>query len=122
MYFVIYMIANATWAVLMHFALNRLRLPNRMVFRCLTCGSKLYFRPSTYRWTFIDQMAWALVAWVVVFRFRYQLPPGTMITLTFVLLFAWAVVVRRTVRAYFLWRHPVRCQGGGHVKPVPQAT
>lgn len=119
MYFVFYMLVSAFWAALTVRFL-RGRVPNRILIRCSACGSKLYQRPTTYRWAIIDYMAWALVAWVVVFR--HQLPLTIMIPLVLVLLVVWAVTVHRLVRTYFFWRHPIRCQGGGHAKPVPQAT
>lgn len=113
--FAIYTIVCVVYAI-MSIRFMRKRLPNRVLIQCLACGSKLYQYPSTYRWGFVDRMLWALVAWVVVFR--HHPPLGIMIALVFVLMFTWAIVVCRIVHAYFVWRHPFRCQGGGHTKPA----
>lgn len=116
--FIIYMLAAFVWGL----AFGRItrRVPNLILIRCSTCGSRLYQRPSTKRWRCADTMAWAFVAWMVVWRHHF--PHLVAIAFALVLLVAWMETVQRVVHAYWMWRHPLRCQGGGHFNPVPQGT
>jgi hypothetical protein len=96
------------------------KLPNRVLIRCSSCGTKLYKYPHTKRWVFIDSMVWMLVAWVVVFRLYPHISGPLMWLMIFILVFVWKSAQRRLVHAYFMWRHPWRCQDGGHFAPAPQ--
>lgn len=118
MLFAIYIFGNALAALIFVPFINR-KFPNRLLLRCSACGSKLYQRPITRRWIFADSMAWALVAWIVIWR--NPLPTGILITFFLILVLAWNSIVRHLVHAYWMWRHPFRCQDGGHVQPVPQS-
>lgn len=97
-----------------------LKYPNPMLIRCPACGSKLYSRPSTKRWAWVDTMVWCAMGWFIIWRHHF--PVGYSVALFFVTLVAWNATVNRVVHAYWMWRHPVRCQGGGHVAPLPQGS
>lgn len=95
-------------------------LPNRWLILCASCGSKLWLRPKTKKGQFVDTYILFLVAWAVLFRLR--LPELPNFALLMVLIFAEQSAKDRLMARYFLWRHPVRCQGGGHLSPAPQGT
>lgn len=116
--FLVFMGGNAIIAIVL--AVMSGTLPNPVLLRCSACGSKLYQRPSTKRWAWVDMMVWCLMAWLIIWRHNF--PIGASIALFFVTLFAWSATVNRVVHAYWMWRHPIRCQGGGHVVPLPQGS
>lgn len=116
MSFLVFMGANAVITFIM-LPLAR-RFPNQVLMRCSACGAKLYSRPSTKRWAWLDMMAWCAMAWFTIWR--HSFPVGASVLLFFVTMVAWNTAVNRLVHAYWVWRHPIRCQGGGHVAPLPQ--
>lgn len=116
--FIIYMLTVVVFGLV--FPRVPHKAPNYVLIHCTACGSKLYQRPSTKRWAFVDTLGWGLIAWFVVWQ--HHLPFFISFVFAVVLVFAWTIAVRRVVHAYWLWRHPLRCQGGGHLNPVPQGT
>lgn len=119
--FLIYMVGNAILcAILGPFLIKKARTYNRVLLRCSACGAKLHTHPTTKRWWWIDMMAWVLVAWFTVWRSAPYVSFGITILFFFVSLVVWGMAVKRLVHAYWMWRHPWRCQGGGHLDPVPQ--
>lgn len=94
---------------------------NLPVLRCSVCDAYMYrFRPKGWRWRLTEHILFQIVACITVWRINP--PPIIGILLVFVIGLAFVTGFTRSYHAYWLWRHPIRCQGGGHLKPVPQAT
>jgi hypothetical protein len=94
---------------------------NPAVLRCSSCGAYMYsFHPKGWRFWWLQQILFQIVCWIVVWRIN---PPFVIgMPLVFVVGLAFVTALRRGYHTYWRWRHPIRCQGGGHLKPMPQAT
>lgn len=119
--FLFYLFGNACVAWILSPWLIK-RQPNRLLIKCSACGAKLYMNPTTKRWWWADMMAWVLVAWFTVWRAAPHVSSVITLVMFFTSLFVWNMAVTRLVHAYFMWRHPIRCQGGGHFVPQPQGS
>lgn len=112
--FVVYMLMWVMWFPV-HVYVNR-KTPNRPLIKCSACGSYLYQRPRAKRWIFADRTACSLLLWFTVWRYG---PSLIAIPLATILIIAWVLMTRRLIHAYWIWRHPLRCGEGGHLKPAP---
>lgn len=98
---------------------RRIPAPNPILLKCSACGSKLHMRPVGW-WRFLDLWAWQIGGWVLVWRLNPPFLIGCLLVL--VLVFPWNMAKDRLWHAYWLRKHPLRCQGGGHIAPVPTTS
>lgn len=115
--FVIYMVFSTIFAVFFT-KLSDKRIPNPIRLRCSACGSNLHLRLKG-GWSIFERIIYAVALWFVILQPKIPLWIGLSLLLPFVL--AWGLAVKRLVESYWMWRHPLRCQGGGHFVPQPTA-
>lgn len=114
-------------ALLIVFAVTssrRARRP-RVLLRCSACGDECtaWLSPRRLRsWATIAKWApWAVFVLIVVFPQSNHLPPlaAWALIMGYAIVYGWAE--RRLYHAWWMWRHPARCEGGrGHL--VPEAS
>lgn len=90
--------------------------PNPVLLRCSACDSKLYVFPRG-GWAFVHYFAWLTGSWLIVWRLNVPFLIGGALVLA--LVHPWRLAVERLTHTYWTWKHPIRCQGGGHIQPVP---
>lgn len=118
MLFLMYMVLSTIFAVFFTWVADK-KLPNPILLRCSGCGSKLHMRPKG-KWGVLERMIYAFAIWLAILRL--DLPVGISIAFVVIFVFAWGSAVESLTHAYWTWRHPLRCDGGGHTKAVPQPT
>lgn len=83
---------------------------------CPACHDRLRKRAGG-RWKLIEFMLWMTFGtW-----FLHGLHTDSVLILLVVanvLNVPWDIADRRLYRSYWMWRHPLRCQHGGHAKSV----
>lgn len=86
---------------------------NPTVARCSACGSECKrYLPYWPLWRCVlAQLPWQAFAWLAVWRLRPSLTVGFSWVLVLALPYVWAE--RRVYHAWWAWRHPTRCGGGG---------
>lgn len=93
--------------------------PNPVLAKCPACDAKMTRRPSGWRWVAGDWILW------IVFL-ALALPTGIPLLVGIVLIFtlaaAWNTARDRLYHSYWKWRHPLRCETGGHASPAPEGT
>lgn len=95
------------------------RRPNRTIAICPACEEKYYIYVRG-KWVFWEIFVWQIIAWATVWRLN---PPYLLgVLLVFMLVIPTNVVFERLRFRYWFWRHPLRCQGGGHIAPAPTST
>jgi hypothetical protein len=92
------------------------RMYNPVIARCGTCQAKMYLHPRG-KAAFVGLMAWLTLSYLTVWRFNPPFILGEAVLL--VLAIPANIAANRTYHAYWRWRHPLRCDGGGHLKPAP---
>lgn len=95
--------------------------PNPTKAKCPACGDKMTERPSSFRWVLGDWILWAAFI-LLVFGWNTHIPflPGLALFMT--LAIAWNTARNRLYHSYWMWRHPLRCEKGGHVAPQPEGS
>lgn len=95
----------------------RKRTYNPALLRCSACGAKMYRTQTTGWGGYLSYMTFQIIFWFCVWRLN---PPFLIgIGMLLVLLVPLMMATDRTYHAYWRWRHPLRCDGGGHIVPAP---
>ena len=90
----------------------------RILKRCSACNKPLHQRLPGLKLNALSMVIWVLLAnWMTK---GIEGPMGIMILV--VAVFFYLSAERRIYHAIWYWRHPVRCQGGGHAAPLPEAS
>lgn len=118
MLFLMYMVLSIIFSVLFTWWADK-KLPNPVLLRCSGCGSKLRLR-LIGKWGVLERSIYALAIWLTILRL--PLPLGITLVFVVIFVFAWGSAVDRLTHSYWTWRHPLRCDGGGHTKAIPQPT
>lgn len=91
---------------------------NPTLLRCSACKAEMT-RHAWGTWWLVGE--WSLwIAFVTLTQLGQGLPTGYMILLAIVVSIAWVTARDRLYHSYWTWRHPVRCESGGHAQPEPE--
>lgn len=87
---------------------------NRKMAKCPACESEL----TKYAWAWY----WLTLDWVLWFCFLaatglINLHGATVWLIAIPLSIAWVTARDRLYHHYWMWRHPLRCEKGGHAEP-----
>lgn len=90
---------------------------NPVLSKCSACGAECRRRVPG-RLLILDFVLWCVFCFTALnFTSRLSFGSSMLITLMFALVWSWAS--RRVYHAWFIWRHPTRCGGGGEPEPQP---
>lgn len=93
--------------------------PNRRVAKCPACGSVCWRSPRGWLW-WADLVPWIVFCQLVVWAPH---PPYLLgLVLVFALSMPWNAAVRRLYHGWWFRRHPLRCQGPGHLAPATEQS
>lgn len=89
--------------------------PNPTIVKCSACGAEC--KQRTYGWWRAGGfLAWAVFVFTgLAWTSRLSTIAGILVAIPFCVLFA--IAERRLYHAWFAWRHPTRCHGGGLPEP-----
>lgn len=68
----------------------------------------------------IDQAAWQAFCWAAVWRTAVAFGWGFLMIV--VLSIPFGEASKRLYHTYWMWRHPLRCEKGGHAEPLPEVN
>ena len=83
-----------------------------VILKCSACGKELTRVPTGWEFTGL------FTVWLVFITAAIGRAQGALWwELFFPIVIVYGIAERRARYAYFAWRHPTRCQGGGHIQP-----
>jgi hypothetical protein len=81
--------------------------------RCSACNKQFMTFPRG--WEYV--VCWIIWVGVLVVVLPKHLPIGITIAVVMILLVPYEIAEYRLRLMLFMWRHPTRCQGSGHLAP-----
>ena len=95
--------------------------PNRILVVCGSCGAKMYQRARGL-WYAGYWVMWMAFVLGVLAPIDPHASWGVALLIGLVFSFPFNIAYGRLYHAYWLWRHPLRCEKGGHAEPSVEGT
>lgn len=90
---------------------------NQALAKCPACGNKMTKYAWSRSWIVVDMVLWICLLATVGLLYIAMTPLNFVVIMT--IGFFWNQGKTRLYHAYWMWRHPLRCEKGGHAAPVP---